>query len=205
MRCRAHNVHIELKKQSNITVNFKKLSKKAVMPTYAHDTDAGMDLVAISKTETEDYLEFDTGIAIELPEGYMGLLFPRSSNSKKDLLLCNSVGVVDVGYSNSIKLRFKKIINPSKLTIITSWIKNLFGIKSITSELYYDAKHYNVGEKIGQLIILPYPKIDWNEVDEFAPSERGLGGFGSTDATSENTNVTETPAKETKKKTRKKK
>lgn len=114
------NEHIKLKKQSNITVNFKKLSKKAIIPSYAHPTDAGMDMVAISKTETEDYIEFDTGIAIELPEGYMGLLFPRSSNSKKDLLLCNSVGVVDVGYSNSIRFRFKKIINPNKLTVITT-------------------------------------------------------------------------------------
>lgn len=196
------NEHIKLKKQSNITVNFKKLSKKAVIPTYAHPTDAGMDMVAISKTETEDYIEFDTGIAIELPEGFVGLLFPRSSNSKKDLLLCNSVGVVDVGYSNSIRFRFKKIINPNKLTVITSWVKKLFGIKSITSELYYDAKEYNVGEKIGQLVIMPYPKVDLVEVDEFAPSDRGMDGFGSTDKPVEPESK---PVEEPKKKVRKRK
>ena len=173
------------------------------MPTYAHDTDTGMDMTAISVTETDNYIEFDTGIAIELPVGYTGLLFPRSSNSKKDLLMCNSVGVVDVGYQDSIKFRFKKIINPNKLTIITTWIKKLFGIKSITSELYYDAKHYSVGDKIGQLVIMPYPKVSWNEVSEFTPSERGLGGFGSTDANESSGTKIDAP-KEPKKKSRKK-
>lgn len=188
-----------MKQQGNISVNFKKLSKKAVVPSYAHDTDAGMDMVAISKTETEDYVEFDTGIAIELPVGYVGLLFPRSSNSKKDLLMCNSVGVVDVGYSNSIRFRFKKIVNPNKITIITTWVKKLFGIKSITSELYYDAKEYNVGEKIGQLVIMPYPKVDLVEVEEFAPSDRGMDGFGSTDTAHEKTEIAEAPVREEKK------
>ena len=59
----ALNVLIQLKQQGNISVNFKKLSKKAVVPSYAHDTDAGMDMVAISKTETEDYVEFDIAIS----------------------------------------------------------------------------------------------------------------------------------------------
>lgn len=198
-----------LKKQSNITVNFKKLSKKAVIPSYAHPTDAGMDMVAISKTETEDYIEFDTGIAIDLPEGYMGLLFPRSSNSKKDLLLCNSVGVVDVGYHNSIRFRFKKIINPNKLTFITDWVNKLFGIKNFTSKIDYDPKEYNVGEKIGQLIIIPYPKVEWNEVNEFMKSDRGLNGFGSTDNTTEvevSTTIEPAPiTEEPKKKSRKRK
>lgn len=201
-----------LKKQSNITVNFKKLSKKAVIPSYAHPTDAGMDMVAISKTETEDYIEFDTGIAIDLPEGYMGLLFPRSSNSKKDLLLCNSVGVVDVGYHNSIRFRFKKIINPNKLTFITDWVNKLFGIKNFTSKIDYDPKEYNIGEKIGQLIIVPYPKIDWNEVSEFPDSERGMEGFGSTDKIADANSIVATePAQpspvteEPKKKSRKRK
>ena len=197
---------IKLKNTNNITVNFKKLSKKAVIPTYAHDTDAGMDMTAISKTVTDDYIEFDTGIAIELPSGYTGLLFPRSSNSKKDLLMCNSVGVVDEGYQNSIKFRFKRIPNPNKWVVITSWVKKLFGIESITSTIDYDPKEYSVGEKIGQLIIMPYPKVTLNEVDEFAPSERGMGGFGSTDKPTDSSEaVAETPKKETKRKPRKKK
>ncbi len=57
--------------------------------------DAGMDMTAIVINTTENYIEYDTGIAMEIPEGYVGLLFPRSSNSQKDLLMCNSVGVVD--------------------------------------------------------------------------------------------------------------
>lgn len=114
-----------------------------------------------------------------------------------------------MGYQDSIKFRFKKIVNPNKLTIITSWIKSFFGIKSITSMAYYDPKEYNIGEKIGQLIIIPYPKTEWNEVSEFTKSDRGLGGFGSTDNSSELTaDVTESeskPAEEPKKKPRKRK
>lgn len=114
-----------------------------------------------------------------------------------------------MGYQDSIKFRFKKIVNPNKLTIITSWIKSFFGIKSITSTVYYDPKEYNIGEKIGQLIIIPYPKIEWNEVSEFAKSDRGLGGFGSTDNLPEVTaDVTESESKhieEPKKKSRKRK
>ena len=114
-----------------------------------------------------------------------------------------------MGYQDSIKFRFNRIVNPNKLTIITSWIKSFFGIKSITSTAYYDPKEYNVGEKIGQLIIIPYPKVEWNEVNEFMKSDRGLNGFGSTDNTTEvevSTTIEPAPiAEEPKKKSRKRK
>jgi dUTP pyrophosphatase len=77
-------------------VNIKKLVPEAVIPTYAKEGDAGMDLVATSVDHSnEHYIEYGTGLAVEIPEGYMGCIFPRSSNSKKDLQLCNSVGVID--------------------------------------------------------------------------------------------------------------
>lgn len=76
-------------------VKFKKLSDKAVIPTKAHPTDAGFDMTAVKINITDNYVEYETNIALEIPDGYVGLLFPRSSNSKKDLLLANSVGVVD--------------------------------------------------------------------------------------------------------------
>lgn len=76
-------------------VKFKKLNKKAVIPTKAHPTDAGFDMVAVTKTVTDKYIEYGTGIATEIPTGFVGLLFSNSRISKYDLDLANSVGVVD--------------------------------------------------------------------------------------------------------------
>lgn len=76
-------------------IKIKKLDESAVIPQYAHIGDAGMDVTATSVNVTEDYIEYGTGLAFEVPEGYCMLIFPRSSNSKKDLLLANSVGVLD--------------------------------------------------------------------------------------------------------------
>ena len=94
----ALNVLIQLKQQGNISVNFKKLSKKAVIPSYAHDTDAGMDLVATSKTVTDRYVEFGLGFATAIPEGWAGFIYPNSRISKYDLILANSVPIIDSHY-----------------------------------------------------------------------------------------------------------
>lgn len=140
-------------------VKFKRLSKEAVMPQKAHPSDAGFDMTAISVNVTDQYVEYCTGIAAQLPAGYMGLLFPRSSNSKKDLLLCNSVGVWDQGYTGELRFRFKKIINP---------------------EHPEEFETYSPGDKIGQIVIMPYPEIEFVETQEFELTDRGADGFGST-------------------------
>ena len=139
----------------NFIINIKKTNELAIIPKYAHSTDAGMDLVAVSMNETDKYIEYDTGIAIEIPKGYVGLVFPRSSVSKLDLVQANSVGVIDSSYRNSIKVRFKKLKDDGVCV-------------------------YVPGERIAQLIILPYPMIGFNEVEKLSDSDRGLGGFGST-------------------------
>lgn len=136
-------------------VKIKKLSTEAVIPSYAKQGDAGLDMTAISMTKDEfKNIVYGTGIAIEIPEGYVGLLFPRSSISKTNIALTNSVGVLDSGYRGEIMFKFKKIGS------------------------YYSP--YNVGDRIGQLIIVPYPKIEFEEVDKLSESERGAGGYGST-------------------------
>lgn len=143
-------------------VKIKKLHPNAVIPFYAKPGDAGMDLTAvIIDTSNEHYIEYDTGIAVEIPEGYVGLVFPRSSNSKVDLELSNSVGVIDSGYRGSIKLRYHRI-----------WREDKSGNRILDI--------YSVGDRVGQLIIIPYPKIEFKEVDELSSTERGDGGFGST-------------------------
>lgn len=141
--------------QEELIINIKKTNELAIIPKYAHSTDAGMDLVAVSMNETDKYIEYDTGIAIEIPKGYVGLVFPRSSVSKLDLVQANSVGVIDSSYRNSIKVRFKKLKDNGVCV-------------------------YVPGERIAQLIILPYPMIGFNEVKKLSDSDRGLGGFGST-------------------------
>ena len=140
--------------QNSLKVRFKKLSKYAVAPSYAKDGDAGLDLTAHTLTDfkSEPFIEYGTGIAVEIPQGYVGLVFPRSSVSKKEnFYLKNSVGVIDSGYRGEIKLRFSR------------------------SEDRYEA-----GEKVGQLIIIPYPTIYLEEVEELSSTERGEGSFGST-------------------------
>ena len=141
-------------------VNIKKLDENAVIPQYAHVGDAGMDVVATSVCRTNDYIEYGTGLAFEVPEGYVMLIFPRSSNSKKDLLLANAVGVLDSTYRGELKLRFKQIV-----PVVLSGEPR---------------KEYAVGDKVGQIMIIPYPTVEFNEVDELSETQRGAGGFGST-------------------------
>ena len=142
-------------------VKICKLSEDAVIPTYAHSGDAGMDVVATSVNVTDDYIEYGTGLSFEVPEGYCMLIFPRSSNSKKDLILANSVGILDSTYRGELKLRFKKCYQPV-----------IYGLVARTV--------YDVGDKVGQIMILPYPQINFTEVDSLSETERGDGGFGST-------------------------
>ena len=165
-------------------VNIKKLVPEAVIPTYAKEGDAGMDLVATSVDHSnEHYIEYGTGLAVEIPEGYVGLIFPRSSNSKKDLQLCNSVGVIDSGYRGEIKLRYRRIINPTpKRNFVVTDVEFQEELESKVPILRIKADFscYGVGDKVGQIIIMPIPLISFNEVQNFFFFVRGDGGFGST-------------------------
>jgi dUTP pyrophosphatase len=97
---------------------------------------------------------YGTGLALEIPEGYVGLIFPRSSISKTSLSLANCVGVIDSGYRGEILLKFRTDAN------------NKTG-------------HYTIGDRIGQLLIIPYPQIEFEEVLELSDTIRSGGGFGS--------------------------
>jgi len=144
-------------------LEFKLLSENAKIPQRAHAADAGLDLVAVSK-DSEDfrYVEYGTGLAVNIPDGYVGLLFPRSSVSLYMMGLANSVGVIDSGYTGEIKLRFRKFYGKSE---------------------QFD---YLIGDKVGQLVILKLPEFEVLCVDEFSDLNnvnkvkvRGDGGFGS--------------------------
>ncbi len=143
-------------------VKFKKLSDKAVVPTKAHSSDAGFDLTATRVTSEVNecgqfVLVYHTDLAMEIPDGYVGLVFPRSSISKKSLYQTNSVGVIDSNYRGEIMVKYKNTTGDSIPAV------------------------YNLGDKIAQLIIMPYPTIEFVEAEELSESDRGEGGFGSTD------------------------
>lgn len=141
-------------------VKIKKLDSNAIIPKYANDQDAGLDLTAVSKNfDHLGNIVYGTGLAIEIPEGNVGFIFPRSSISKTKQRLSNSVGVIDSGYRGEILLKFKPtMMYPGN----------------------EDTVQYSIGDRIGQLIIIPYPKIEFEEVDELNDTDRGNNGFGST-------------------------
>lgn len=137
-------------------LKIKKLVDNAVIPYKAHKIDAGFDMTAVSINVVDEsdygYIEYGTGIAVQIPIGYIGLLFPRSSVSKTGLILANSVGLVDPGYIDEVKFRFKYIP---------------------------DTKAYQVGDRIGQLVIIKNEEVVFEETDHLEQFERS-GGFGST-------------------------
>lgn len=145
-----------------LNVKIKRLNPNAIIPQYAKPGDAGMDLVATSqefeKNAAGRRLQvYGTGLAFEIPEGYVGLIFPRSSIAKTELSLTNCVGVIDSGYRGEVKFKFA-----------------IDGGSRATNE-----GTYKVGDRIGQIIIMPFPQVNFEEVTELSDSERGTGGFGS--------------------------
>ena len=138
-----------------LEIKFKKLVETAKMPTKAHPTDAGADLTAVSikGDEMHGCLIYGTGIATEIPEGYVGLLFPRSSIRKYTLAQCNCIGVIDSHYRGEIMVSYRPTSNIQIL--------------------------YEVGDKIAQFIILPYPEVSYKEVETLSETDRGENGHGS--------------------------
>lgn len=162
-------------------VKFKKLNKKAVIPTKAHPTDAGFDMVAVTKTVTDKYVEYDTGIATAIPVGHVGLLFANSRVSKYDLDLANAVGVADSNYRGPIKFRYKHTIQP-QTGILAHKTKYFNLVKDVEPvPIPFHPKEFTVGDVVGQLIIIPIPDVEFIEVDELDETDRGEGGFGSTE------------------------
>ena len=135
-------------------IKFKKLTPNAVMPRRGTPGSAGFDLTATSREGIDWHLtRYGTGIAVEIPPGHVGLVFPRSSCYKHDVLLSNCVGVIDSDYRGEITFVFLPRA---------------------------EQKIYDIGDRIGQLVIVPIPEVEYEEVDELSVTERGAGGYGST-------------------------
>lgn len=137
-------------------IKFKKLHTDAKAPFQATPGSAGFDLYAVSKEQIDGcHTKYGTGLAVEIPPGYVGLVFPRSSCHKKGMLLSNCVGVVDSDYRGEITAVFLG-----------------------THREYC----YNIGDRICQLVIMPFPAVEYVEADELSETSRGAGGYGSTGA-----------------------
>lgn len=146
----------------DIEVKLKKLSKKAIIPKKAFPSDACFDLVAVSvkyDQETRNYI-YGTGLAMEIPEGYVGRLFPRSSNRKTECYLTNSVGVIDCHYRGEVTVSYKDA--------------------SDTSIPCEANAPYKVGDRIAQICFDKVIPTKLVEADELSETDRGEGGYGST-------------------------
>ena len=142
-----------------VKVNIKKLSEKATVPTYGSKYAAGADLYACIEGEIEikphATVVVSTGIAIELPLGYAGLIYARSGlATKKGLAPANKVGVVDCDYRGEVKVALH---NHSETVQTVS-----------------------AGERIAQIVITPYLTAQFIECETLSQTVRGEGGFGST-------------------------
>lgn len=148
-----------------LKVKIKKLHPDAVIPRYAKPGDAGLDLTAVSRTFDEDgNVVYGTGLAFEIPEGYYGQVQPRSSLTKLDLQMLNTPAVIDAGYRGEVLIKFRPTL---------TFDREQFPIA-------HNPRIYGIGERIAQMIILPYPQIEFEEVEELSQTERADGGYGST-------------------------
>lgn len=184
---------------AKINIKFKKLSEDAVIPKYAHNGDIGMDVVATQleyDAETDTYIYY-TDLACETKKGVGILVFPRSSNSKTDCYLTNSVGLVDSAtYRGNIQLRYKNRTSMNVRIELEAthcwntlpWYKKLF---ISYEEIYKQIKGhymltalqfapYQVGEKCGQFVVVEFPEVSVKVGKKLSDTERGEGGFGST-------------------------
>ena len=147
----------------NITLPFKKIHDDAVLPTQSTDGAAGLDCVAVTgPIHTERYVGYKLGFSVQIPKGYVGLLLPRSSISKTDMMLANSVGVIDSDYRGEVEARFKHFPNSSR-------------VLDVAPSNIYDA-----GERVCQLVIVPIPHVIPVWSDTLSDTSRGHGGHGST-------------------------
>jgi len=150
-------------------IQIKLLNDKAKLPTKSTESAACYDVIATSINHNERYVEYGLGFSTEIPEGYVGKIFPRSSISNYDLTMCNSVGVIDSDYRGEWKVRFK-LAAPNFIYMDSEYI----------DPDTMPEKLYDVGDKIAQISFEKLTDVEFIESESLMETERGSGGFGST-------------------------
>lgn len=142
-----------------MNLKYKKLSNKSVTPAYAKAGDAGLDLTSTKIIKNSLFSAwYNTDIAVEIPKGHFGMLVPRSSISNDGALtMANDVGIIDAGFRGGIQVRFNR-----------------------TLKGFFTRKKYKVGDRIAQLIIVPFKSVDLEQSIYLSSSDRNTGGYGST-------------------------
>ena len=140
-------------------IRYKKYSDKAKTPTYAHEHDGCFDIYVTDKKydPANNIIEYLTDVGFEIPEGYVGLVFPRSSIFKTPHLLRNCVGVIDHNFTAAITCKFLSVTK--------------------------SPEQYEIGDRCAQMMIIPRPKVEFIEVESFDKESRG--GYGSTNEVKE--------------------
>ena len=138
-------------------LKFKRLNSRAELPRKAHATDAGLDLTvtSFSMDHKANTIQYGFGLALEIPAGHVGLLFPRSSVYKTGLSLTNCVGVIDSDFRGELTARFYH-------------------------DKDRDYRPYVVGDRVVQLVIIKLPEFELVESESLSDTSRGEGGYGST-------------------------
>ena len=138
-----------------MNVNFK-LIEGGKVPVKGTSDAACFDLFARERKFYPEYIEYKLGVAFEIPKGYCGLVFPRSSITSKDLILKNSVGVIDSDFRGEISARF------------------------FTVNEHIATNFYNIGDRVAQILFIPVIEAELIECSELSTTERGTNGYGST-------------------------
>lgn len=189
-------------KEKEIVVNFVKIHPNAVVPEYAHDGDVGMDLYAVSYNWNEEYdfYEYHTGLKMESLDHTGAFLFPRSSIRKTNCYLANSVGIADIMIyrgeiilcfkdRTSAEMRIKNAGNEAFFEVLTTSnaSETMKAKKKAEDEMKERIKNLefapyrDLSKAVGQMVVSEYTKVIFNEVTKLTDTERGEGGFGSTD------------------------
>ena len=189
-------------KEKEIVVNFVKIYPNAVVPEYAHDGDVGMDLYAVSYNWNEEYdfYEYHTGLKMESLDHTGAFLFPRSSIRKTNCYLANSVGIADIMIyrgeiilcfkdRTSAEMRIKNAGNEAFFEVLTTSNASeaMKAKKKAEDEMKERIKNLefapyrDLSKAVGQMVVSEYTKVIFNEVTKLTDTERGEGGFGSTD------------------------
>lgn len=152
-----------------LQLKVKKLSSLAKLPTKNHSTDAAIDLYSIDEEtiRSGQTVKIRTGIAVEIPQGYYGQIFDRSSMGAKGIHVHG--GVIDGSYRGEIIVCLQN-------TNLYTYEDDYKSFKFDDTPEFYDIKN---GDKIAQMVILPVPELEVVEVEELSSSDRGEKGFGS--------------------------
>lgn len=185
----AQAIEIGIAKEAETSVTqigFKRLSEDAVIPTKAHPSDSGFDLVASADViiEPGETIVVPTGIAVQLPKGFEATVRPRSGVTSKTKLRVQ-LGTIDNGYSGEIGVIVDNIAEDAYGNVM-QYLTHIDGFDYRQSEtgLYpNDTYLIRKGDRIAQLVITRLPDVEANEVFDVGESDRGANGFGSSGVT----------------------